>query len=551
MAVKVLKDNLTIKTPNNTSGNNPIVEWTYKISVDDNDQYIVEITSAKGKNGVTVGSNLPSIWKNDGYTPTAKLLESSGLTASVLNASVYQELQKVAKANSRANSKPLPSWAKTTGLPNAEPPGQSANNTPPDPATAAQQQTAQQTSSGSGNIFDLIRKAPEETKKIIDQINSALAAITNPTDAIQKILDNGGFGGDNGGNYPNAEPLVYPVELKGAPHLNKADVLLIEQFEYVPANKDDFFTNERNIFQQGLSGDPDARFNKVSVVGGSVTLPMPQSFEEKKGVQYGEDTMNTLAAGLTADVLQNMGGKTGYMAAALGGAAVGGLTGFLSGKAPGFSLGGFSGMAKFAIGARALSSAATMAGNDSGQALLSTTVSSLMLKAAGMNVSAETILARGAGIVPNPNMELLFRSPELRNFGFAYRLTARSKTEAEEIRKIIRYFKQGMSPKRQGGDTNYFLKTPNMFRVQFRTVDKKRNKGMPKFKTCALRGFTTDYSPDKMWAAYEDGQPVSVNIVMEFGELTPIYANDYNMTDFETQSGSITKKFTPLDDIGY
>ena len=43
-------------------------------------------------------------------------------------------------------------------------------------------------------------------------------------------------------------------------------------------------------------------------------------------------------------------------------------------------------------------------------------VSSNILKAAGMNVSAETILARGAGIVPNPNMELLFRSPELRNF---------------------------------------------------------------------------------------------------------------------------------------
>ena len=63
-----------------------------------------------------------------------------------------------------------------------------------------------------------------------------------------------------------------------------------------------------------------------------------------------------------------------------------------------------------------------------------------------MNVSAETILARG-GIVPNPNMELLFRSPLLRNFGLAYRMTARSKAEGEEIRKIIRFFKQGMSPR--------------------------------------------------------------------------------------------------------
>ena len=184
-------------------------------------------------------------------------------------------------------------------------------------------------------------------------------------------------------------------------------------------------------------------------------------------------------------------------------------------------------MTKFAVGARAISAASEMAGNSSGQALLSTTVSSLMLKAAGMNVSAETILARGAGIVPNPNMELLFRSPELRTFGFAYRLTARSQDEAKEIRQIIRFFKQGMSPKRQSGTENYFLKTPNMFRIQFKTVGDTVNKAMPKFKACALKGFTTDYSPDQMWAAYEDGQPVSVNIMMEFAELTPIYANDY------------------------
>ena len=56
---------------------------------------------------------------------------------------------------------------------------------------------------------------------------------------------------------------------------------------------------------------------------------------------------------------------------------------------------------------------------------------------------------------------------------------------------------------------------------------------MPKFKTCALRKFTTDYSPDNMWAAYDEGQPVSVTIVMEFGELTPIYSGDYNEYDLD------------------
>ena len=533
----VLKENLIIETPDNTIGNPPIVKWTYKISVDDNNNYIAQLTSFEGDNGqVTPVSSGGAIWKNDALTPFADQLLASGLTQDTLNKTVYQELQTVAKANTKANQVPLPSWAKTTGGNNATPPGQTAQQTPVNPATANQQQNS---------WFQLpdplgVGNKVQELEKLIDDVNNTLDSLKDPIGAVNKVLE----GGFNDGNYDagGEKLLVYPVELKYTPQYTLADLLIIEQLEYVPVNKKEFLTpkkpGQKTVFETGLGADPDARFNNIKRIGASVTLPMPQSFNERKAVQFGEDTMNVLAAGLTQDVMQNMGQ---YGALALTGAAVGGASGLLSGKAPGFSLGGFSGMTKFAVGARAIAAASEMTKNSSGQALLSTTVSSLMLKAAGMNVSAETILARGAGIIPNPNMELLFRSPQLRTFGFAYRLTARSPAEAEEIRKIIRFFKQGMSPKRQSGPNNYFLKTPNVFRIKFKTIkDKKgsdRNKGMPKFKTCALKGFTTDYSPDQMWAAYEDGQPVSVNIMMEFGELTPIYANDYDNL--------------PVDDIGF
>lgn len=522
--MKVLKDNLIIPVPNNTTGadpNNPIVKWTYKISVDDNNNYIAELTAAESRNGQSVPlSGSTTVWRNDGYTPnTIQTLELNGLTENILNQTLYQELQKAALANSRISQIPIPAWAKTTnGKSQTAPPSQSATATPPTPAAAA----TQQTNAAPGNLV-------QEFQSLVDAIKNTFELITNPIEAIDKVVKDK-FGGKSNGNYENTAQLVYPVELKGNLQ-NQADLLLIEQFEYIPANRDEFLNpnDNNNVFRFGFRNSDDRfgdDFRNVNLVGGSVTLPMPQSFNERKSVQFGEDTMNVLAAGLTQDVLKNMGE---YTTAALAGGAVGGATGLLSGKAPGFSLGGFSGMSKFAIGARALKGASRMVMDDnkSGQALLSTTVSSLMLKAAGMNVSAETILARGAGIVPNPNMELLFRSPELRTFGFAYRLTARSQDEAKEIRKIIRFFKQGMSPKRQSGQENYFLKTPNMFRVQFKTVGRAVNKAMPKFKACALKGFTTDYSPDQMWAAYEDGQPVSVNIMMEFAELTPIYANDY------------------------
>ena len=541
MAVKVLKDNLVIDNrAGRSSFSTSPSQWTYRILHDeDNNNYIVEITGGfdQLRQPVSIPTN-NVIWKNDGFSPDIGnyFTNQYELTQDILNKTVYQELQKYAKLNTRANGVPLPAWAKsTTGTSNAAPPGQSTNNTPPTPATAQQQPSL-----GGFNIND-----------IPGQLQTILTAINNPQQAIQGVVD-GGFGdtfdkegNPTNGNYQNSENLVYPVELKGANHYSSADLLLIEQFEYIPVNKNEFIDNLKgnSILINGMNKENDNRFNNVSLVGGSVSLPMPQSFEERKGVQYGEDTMNNLAAGVTQDVLGNMGEYTAAMGL---GAAAGVIPAFLQGKAPGVSLGGLSGMAKFGVGARALygiGESIMNPQNTSGRTLLSTTVSSLMLKAAGMNVAAETILARGAGIIPNPNMELLFRSPELRTFGFAYRLTARSQDEAKEIRKIIRFFKQGMSPKRQNGQTNYFLKTPNMFRVQFKTIKGKGNdkdglnKSMPKFKTCALKGFTTDYSPDKMWAAYEDGQPVSVNIVMEFGELSPIYADDYSTFD--------------IDDIGF
>ena len=541
MAVKVLKDNLEIDNrAGRSSFSTSPSRWTYRILHDeDNNNYIVEITGGfdQLRQPVSIPTN-NVIWKNDGFTPDVGnyFTNQYELTQDIFNNTVYQELQTVAKLNTRANGVPLPAWAtSTTGTSNAAPPGQSTNNTPPTPATAQQQPSL--------GGFDITN--------VVGQIQTILTAINNPQQAIQSVVD-GGFGDTfdkegkpTNGNYQNNENLVYPVELKGANHYSSADLLLIEQFEYVPVNKNEFIDNLKgnSILRNGMDKESDNRFNNVSLVGGSVSLPMPQSFEERKGVQYGEDTMNNLAAGVTQDVLGNMGEYTAAMGL---GAAAGAVPAFLQGKAPGVTLGGLSGMAKFGVAARALygiGESIMDKQNTSGRTLLSTTVSSLMLKAAGMNVAAETILARGAGIIPNPNMELLFRSPELRTFGFAYRLTARSQDEAKEIRKIIRFFKQGMSPKRQNGQTNYFLKTPNMFRVQFKTIKNKGNdknglnKSMPKFKTCALKGFTTDYSPDKMWAAYEDGQPVSVNIVMEFGELSPIYADDYSTFD--------------IDDIGF
>ena len=57
------------------------------------------------------------------------------------------------------------------------------------------------------------------------------------------------------------------------------------------------------------------------------------------------------------------------------------------------------------------------------------------------------ILARTQGAIMNNNLELLFESPQLREFQFVFLFSPRSGSEAATVKKIIRYFKQGMAVK--------------------------------------------------------------------------------------------------------
>ena len=514
MAVETLKEGIEITA---TNGN----VLTFKIEVDtDNNKYTVVPTSHVDPNGNRVlFSNAPvfidDVWQQNfnGFNIDDKGQEK-----------LQTELNDAAVKASALYYFPTPAWAKP-GAPNPfiNSPANANQTNQPDSNLA--QQLVNGALTGGG------------TQQNLATTVANLAGALDPNN-IKAIGTNDKYKA----GFSGSKLLVYPLALKGSTLETHRDTCVISMFNYVAPNQDEFFTSDSKIFEKGLT-DSSNLYNdskgRLKEGLGKVILPMPQSFEEKREVQYGEDTMNTLAAGVTQDVLQNQGQ---YLAAGGFGGLVGAGVGFLTGSGGNSSIGigGIGGAARAMIGAKALVTGIqglTTEGNQSGKALLNSVMSSNILQAAGINVSAETILARGAGIVPNPNMELLFRSPLLRNFGLAYRLTARSESEAKEIREIIRFFKQGMSPRNSSTGNNFFIKTPNVFGVEFKTTGQKRNRSLPKFKVCALRGFSTDYSPDKMWAAYDDGQPVSVTIVLEFGELTPIYSGDFENL--------------PEDDIGY
>ena len=157
---------------------------------------------------------------------------------------------------------------------------------------------------------------------------------------------------------------------------------------------------------------------------------------------------------------------------------------------------------------------------------------------AGKATGVQGILKRTKGATINPNLELLFNGPQLRPFSFQFRLSARNKTEAEEIIKIIRFFKQGMAPIRTEG--NLFLLAPHTFQVHFvHAPSDGEHPYIGKMKECALKTFSTDYTPENNYSTLKDGFMTSYTISMEFQELEPVYNDDYTDLDgnSDTQIG--------------
>jgi hypothetical protein len=143
------------------------------------------------------------------------------------------------------------------------------------------------------------------------------------------------------------------------------------------------------------------------------------------------------------------------------------------------------------------------------------------------------VLSRQYGVVINPNLELLFDSPSLRDFSFSFKMTPRSKEEAIRVRTIIRYFKQAMSVKRS--QSVLLLKAPHTFRIQYKTSNQD-HPYLNRFKECALTNCSVNYTPDGQYMSYDDSSPngrsmTAYELSLSFQELEPIFDDDYDDKD--------------------
>jgi hypothetical protein len=162
-----------------------------------------------------------------------------------------------------------------------------------------------------------------------------------------------------------------------------------------------------------------------------------------------------------------------------------------------------------------------------GQANATNFITKLANGAFGTELDPDTFLARTGGRVLNPNAEVLFQGPAIRDFAFEFQMIARSEVEGKTIRKIIKFLKLGMAPKFRN---TTFIANPDVFQLEYKNGKGEGDmlKTVNQFSPggLALTNINVDYAPSGYWSAYQDSQPVSVKMSLNFTELRPIFQQD-------------------------
>ena len=237
---------------------------------------------------------------------------------------------------------------------------------------------------------------------------------------------------------------------------------------------------------------------------GTVLLQIPSQIQDGNSASYGEDKLNSLvgaAVGGVDQLMRDVGNKAGEL-----------------------DMKGAMAAGKTAVDNALASSGVSV---DGAKSLITKKLAASAVSVFGGNVSVNQLLAREQGQILNPNMELLFNGPTLRNFRFSFKMTPRSQGEAEQCKLIIRTFKMNMAPKVTSGEgASLFLNTPNVFELRYKT-GYRNHPFLHKFKQCFLTDISVNYTGEGVYATYENREPISMIMDLTFKELEPIYDIDY------------------------
>lgn len=138
-------------------------------------------------------------------------------------------------------------------------------------------------------------------------------------------------------------------------------------------------------------------------------------------------------------------------------------------------------------------------------------------------------VSSATGITSNPNVRTLFQSVPIRNFSFSFTLIPNSEYEADQIDKIIKWFRTELYPEALNvGSINYGYRFPNRFQISMRySEEDSQEKGFNgiKFLPVYMQSFSASYNPNGM-ALHKNGKFHEIQITMSFIESRALNRQD-------------------------
>lgn len=118
------------------------------------------------------------------------------------------------------------------------------------------------------------------------------------------------------------------------------------------------------------------------------------------------------------------------------------------------------------------------------------------------------------GIAINPQVDVIFKSPELRTFNFEFLFAPRSLAEATKVQEIIQLFRFHAAPELLAGEGlgRYFV-PPSEFDIEFSINT------LGKISTCVLEDIAVDYAPTGGAHFYNSDHPIMSRMTLQFREL--------------------------------
>ena len=160
----------------------------------------------------------------------------------------------------------------------------------------------------------------------------------------------------------------------------------------------------------------------------------------------------------------------------------------------------------------------------------------------GGNFEIGDLTGSTQGIVLNPNAEVLYESPELREIGMTFKLVPRNADEAKTVKSIIRMFRfaslpqwggkglayeKGQLDKNQPMSMSNFIRVPWLCKFTFMKGG-STSRHVEQFKPCAIKRVAVNYTPDGSYATYQGGEPVATELTLNFLEIKALFKSDIN-----------------------